>query len=141
MSAASLSRPTRRDLPGTHESYWIATTGTGDFPPLPGNIKVDVAIVGGGIAGLTSAYLLSLAGVKVAVVEMHRIVTGVTGYTTAKVSSAHGLIYDELTQKLGHEKAQMYANANEAAIGTIASIISSEDIDCDFRRANAVIYT
>ncbi len=128
-------------LPGRAESYWLASTPESKYPSLSGDISVDVAILGGGIVGITLAFLLKEAGVSsVAVIEADRIIRGVTGHTTAKVTSQHHLIYDRLISKFGRRQAQQYAESNQAAIEKIATIISSRDIDCDFIRKSAYVY-
>jgi glycine/D-amino acid oxidase-like deaminating enzyme/nitrite reductase/ring-hydroxylating ferredoxin subunit len=127
-------------LPGRAESYWIATTPESSYPALPGDIRVDVAILGGGIVGITSALLLKQAGVSVAVVEADRIIKGTTGYTTAKITSQHDLIYDRLISKLGREKAKQYADSNQAALEKIEYIVRSWDIPCDFSHKPAYVY-
>jgi len=128
-------------LPGRAESYWMATTPKSKYPPLSGDIRVDVAILGGGIVGVTSAFLLKEAGVSsVAVIEADRILTGATGHTTAKVTSQHHLIYDRLISKFGRRQAQQYADSNQAAIEKIASIVNSRNIACDFIRKPAYVY-
>ena len=71
-------------LPGKAESYWIATTPDSNYPALPSDIRVDVAILGGGIVGITSAFLLKQAGVSVAVIEADRIIKGATGLQPQK---------------------------------------------------------
>ena len=119
-------------LPGRAESYWMATTPESNYPALPGDIRVDVAIIGGGIVGITSAFLLKQAGVSVAVIEADRIIKGVTGYTTAKITSQHNLIYNRLISELGRGKAKQYAESNQAAIEKIEYIVRSWDISCDF---------
>jgi glycine/D-amino acid oxidase-like deaminating enzyme len=80
-------------LLGTAESYWIDSSEATSYPPLADETEVDVAVVGGGIAGICTAWELSREGRSVAVLEAHRVVTGVTGYTTAKLSSLHVLAY------------------------------------------------
>lgn len=128
-------------LPGRAESYWIATTPESSYPPLSGDTLVDVAILGGGMVGITTAHLLKEAGVlSVALIEADRIITGVTGRTTAKVTSQHSLIYDHLISKFGKQQAQQYAESNQAAIEKIASIVSSKGIACDFVRKPAYVY-
>src|ERR687890_1818339 len=94
-------------------SYWVATTPETSFPAYPGgDLKVDVAVLGGGITGLATALLLQQAGASVAVVEAGRIACGVTGYTTAKVTSLHGLTYDSLERAFGPDGSRAYAEAN-----------------------------
>ncbi|MFN2568900.1 MAG: FAD-dependent oxidoreductase [Candidatus Dormibacteria bacterium] len=123
------------------ESLWIGTTPETSYPSLAGDITVDVAVVGGGITGLTAATLLKQAGLKVALLEARRVARGTTGRTTAKVTSLHGLIYDHLTSSVGEEKARMYAEANQAAVELIASLSAERMIPCDLRRLPSVTYT
>lgn len=127
-------------LPGKAESYWVATTQKSNYPALPGNIRVDVAIIGGGIVGITSAFLLKEAGISVAVIEADRILKGTTGHTTAKITSQHDLIYDRLISEFGRGKAKQYAESNQEAIDRIEYIVRSWDIDCDFSRKPAYVY-
>ena len=127
-------------LPGRAESYWLATTPESNYPVLPGDISVDVAIIGGGIVGITSAFLLKEAGVSVAVIEADRIIKGVTGYTTAKITSQHNLIYNRLISELGRGQAKQYAESNQAAIEKIEYIVRSWDISCDFAHKPAYVY-
>ncbi|PCR90246.1 FAD-dependent oxidoreductase [Natrinema ejinorense] len=122
------------------ESLWLATTPTTEYDPFEGGLDVDVAIVGGGITGLSAAINLTEAGRSVAVLESDRIVESTTGHTTAKLTSQHGLIYDTLVSQFGEEKAKQYAHANEAAIEEVERRIDDGDIDCDFRRTDAYTY-
>ena len=120
-------------------SFWIATTPETSYGALEGQVEVDVAVVGGGIMGITTAALLKRAGKRVALLESKRIVHGATGYTTAKVTSGHGAIYASLESSFGAEGARTYAEAQEAALAQIARFVEQGDIDCDFeRRANYV---
>ncbi len=123
------------------QPYWMASTETTNYPSLNKDVNVDVAIVGGGIVGITAAYLLKQENVKVAVIEADRIVQGSTGHTTAKITSQHGLMYSNLIKHLGKEKAQLYADANEYAITFIEELINKKEIDCDFSKQAAYIYT
>ncbi|MDQ3821446.1 MAG: FAD-dependent oxidoreductase [Acidobacteriota bacterium] len=133
--------PGGNSLPGEPISLWLATTPATDFKPLKDDLAVDVAVVGGGIAGITTALLLKQAGASVAVIEARRIVESVTGNTTAKVTSQHGLIYDHLVKQFGVEGAQAYADSQQAAIEKIASLVEENGIDCDFVRTDAYVYT
>jgi NADPH-dependent 2,4-dienoyl-CoA reductase/sulfur reductase-like enzyme len=105
------------------ESYWLASTAKTSYPAIEEDLKVDVAIVGGGMTGITSAYLLKREGLRVAVIEADRILQGTTGHTTAKITSQHGFIYNKLRNYMGEEKARRYAEANETAIRTISDLI------------------
>jgi glycine/D-amino acid oxidase-like deaminating enzyme len=111
-------------LSGEAISYWIASTPyTSNFPSLKNDISVDVAIVGGGIAGITAAMLLKRAGKTVAVLDAQQIATGVSGHTTAKVTSLHQLIYAELIKEIGERKTQIYADSNQAAVERVAKFV------------------
>ncbi|MGN1052600.1 MAG: FAD-dependent oxidoreductase, partial [Candidatus Scatosoma sp.] len=77
-------------------SIWTETTKSPEFNALDGDIKTDVLIVGGGIAGILCAYELQKAGVDYALIESERICGGITKNTTAKITSQHGLIYQDL---------------------------------------------
>ena len=122
-------------------SLWVGTTPETAFPRLGEDIAVDVAVVGGGITGLTTAALLKDAGMRVAVLEAGRVASGATGYTTAKLSSLHGLIYDDLASSYDDETARLYGEANEAAITKVEDLAQARGVDCDFERAPAYTYT
>jgi len=122
------------------QSYWLASASYPDFVPLKEEIKTDVCIVGGGIAGITTAYRLCEAGCPTVLLEAGRIGYGVTGYTTAKITSQHQLIYDKLIKALGQERAQAYADANQNAIDWVEETAGREGIECDFTRLSAYVY-
>ncbi len=128
-------------LPQLPESYWTATTPSTDYPALESDIETEIAIVGGGLVGITLAYLLKKEGIKVAVIDADRIGQGTTGHTTAKITSQHSLIYDRILTKFGTEKALQYASANETAIRTISELIEENAIQCDFSSQPAYVYT
>jgi glycine/D-amino acid oxidase-like deaminating enzyme/nitrite reductase/ring-hydroxylating ferredoxin subunit len=122
-------------------SFWIDTTDDTDYPALESNIEVDAVIVGGGITGLTAAYLLKKHGIRTAVIEANRIAKGVSGHTTAKITSQHSLKYFKMIKAVGEEMTRQYASANQAAIDMIESIIRENKIECDFKRTPAYVYT
>jgi glycine/D-amino acid oxidase-like deaminating enzyme/nitrite reductase/ring-hydroxylating ferredoxin subunit len=122
------------------ESLWIATTPSTSFPPLSGDVEVDVAVVGAGITGITCGLLLKRAGKRVALLEMKRVARGASGYTTAKLTSGHRLIYATLEKKLGREGARLYAEANEAAIALIKSLVAEHGIECDLEQKPNYVY-
>lgn len=122
-------------------SLWVGTSGATSYPPLGGDVTVDVAVVGGGITGLTVAKLLAGEGASVAVLEAGRICAGVTGYTTAKVSSLHSLIYARLETAFGRRACEVYGAANQSAVATIGDLVASYGIDCQFEPADAFTYT
>lgn len=127
----------------TPQSYWIESikNTASEHPQLTENIKADVVIVGGGIAGITCAYLLGKEGLSVVVLEADRIARGTTGHTTAKVTSQHNLIYNKLIRQMGTEMAQQYASANETAISEIKKLTEALKIGCDFETQSAFVFT
>ena len=127
-------------LPGRPVSLWMATAGTTGYPALDSDVDVDVAVIGGGVAGLTAALALKRSGQTVAVVEAARVGTGVTGHTTGKVTSLHRLAYTELASNHGDSTARTYGQANQAAVGHIARTVAEEGIDCGFRRVANYTY-
>jgi glycine/D-amino acid oxidase-like deaminating enzyme/nitrite reductase/ring-hydroxylating ferredoxin subunit len=127
-------------LTGKPASYWIDSTPETTYSPLQTIGLVDVAIVGAGIAGLTAAVQLKQAGKTVAVIESKQVATGVSGHTTAKVTSLHQLIYADLIKQIGEQKARIYADSNQAAVEYVADLVQREQIDCDFSRQNAYTF-
>lgn len=127
-------------LSGEHRSFWVASTLSSSYPTLSQDVSVDVAIVGGGLVGITAAKLLKQAGKTVAVIEAERVGSGVSGHTTAKLTSLHQLIYADLIKEHDVDKAQVYADSNQAAIEQVASLVQSENIDCDFSRQDAYTF-
>jgi glycine/D-amino acid oxidase-like deaminating enzyme/nitrite reductase/ring-hydroxylating ferredoxin subunit len=121
-------------------SLWTATGADTAYGPLDVPLDVDVAVIGGGIAGLTAALALKRAGRTVAVLEAARVGTGVTGNTTGKVTSLHRLAYSELAARHGFGTAVTYGQANEAAIEHIAGVVAAEGIECGFRRVANYTY-
>jgi glycine/D-amino acid oxidase-like deaminating enzyme/nitrite reductase/ring-hydroxylating ferredoxin subunit len=122
-----------------HASLWLDTgPAQPEHPALDGDIRTDVAVIGGGIVGITTALLLAEAGADVVLIESNRLASGVSGHTTAKVSSQHGLIYDRLTSNFGAVAARTYGEANQAGLEWIAA--RAGGIDCDFRRRAAYAY-
>lgn len=121
------------------ESIWTATSHMPHFPPLWGETHTDVLIIGGGMAGLLCAYRLQQAGVRCAVAEAKTIAGGITQNTTAKITSQHGLIYQQLANRFGPEKAGLYLEANERAVNTYRTLC--RDMDCDFAEQDNYIYS
>lgn len=121
--------------------FWMASTSLIDYPALNEDLKLDVAIVGGGMTGLLCAYLLNQKGVKTAIIEADRILQGTTGHTTAKITSQHGLIYNKVKNQISEEIARQYAEANESAIRMIETIATENNIQCDFVPQSAYVYT
>lgn len=123
------------------QSYWIASTNKTDYPALNEDIKVDIAIIGGGFVGISTAYMLGKEGLKIAIIEADRILQGTTGHTTAKITSQHGLIYNKIKSKMSEEFAKQYADANESAIRMIEKIAKENNIECDYVPQSAYDFT
>ena len=123
------------------ESIWSKTTTFRQRPALPGDLKTEAVVIGGGMAGILTALFLTERNVKTVVLEAGRIGSGQTKNTTAKITSQHGLIYSKLEKDFGVEKARQYAQANEGAIGGYRAIIEKRRIDCSFEERSAYLYS
>lgn len=126
---------------GLPQSYWLASTPNTSYPPLNSNISVDIAIIGGGMVGISTAYMLQNEGFKIAILEAGQILQGTTAHTTAKLTSQHSLIYDKIKTQMGNELAQQYADSNEKAIKEVKKIADENNINCDYIPQSAFVYT
>lgn len=125
---------------GATRSLWMEVELPA-FPTLTSDKKVDVAIVGGGIAGLTCAYALSKLGKSVIVIDQGAIAGGQTARTTAHLSWVLGERYYELEKFFGKDGIKIIAESHAAAIDLIEKIIKEEKIDCDFERVDGYLFT
>jgi glycine/D-amino acid oxidase-like deaminating enzyme/nitrite reductase/ring-hydroxylating ferredoxin subunit len=126
---------------GATVSSWFATApAPPTFAPLRENTTADVAVIGGGIAGLTTAYLLGREGKKVVVLEDGELASGESGRTTAHLSNALDDRYTTLEQLFGAEGARLAAESHTAAIAQIEQIVAAERIACDFRRLDGYLF-
>ena len=123
-----------------HESLWSDVEMPG-YPALDGDIRVDVAIVGAGITGLTAARLLVREGKRVAVLEQSKVGSGTTGGTTAHVTQVPDLRYRDLRSKFGRDDLRVVVDSSRAALELIASQVEEDAISCDFARVPAYLYT
>ena len=121
------------------DSIWLQTAQLPTFDPLRSDLKTDVLIIGGGMAGLLCAYKLTRAGVDCALAEAGRIGGGVTQNTTAKITAQHRLIYDKLIREFGADRARLYLEANQRALEEYRTLCRT--IDCDFEEKDAFVYS
>ncbi len=121
--------------------FWLAFTSDTSYPSLNQDIETDVAVIGGGITGITCGYLLKKAGLHTVIIEADRIAKGTTGHTTAKITSQHNLIYHKTISQMGKELAKQYADANESASREIKRIADENQIEWDYALQSAYVYT
>ncbi len=121
--------------------YWLASAKPTGCQVLNEDIRADVAIIGGGLVGITTAYLLAKENISVALIEANLIGQGTSGHTTGKITCQHDLIYSKLIDRFGLEIAKQYAQANQEAIKFLTTLITSQSIACDFSKQAAYLYT
>ncbi len=119
---------------------WYTDIELPSLAPLERSLATDVCVVGAGIAGLSTAYLLVRAGKKVVVIDDGTVASGQTQFTTAHVASVPDDRYSEIERTHGAERAALVAQALTAAVDRIESIVAEEKIDCDFRRLDAFLF-
>lgn len=120
------------------DSLWLKESTLPSFPSLEEDLRVDVLIVGGGMAGILCAYQLHQKGISHALIEAETILGGVTGNTTAKITSQHGLCYHKLLKQFDEKTAKGYYQIHQEAIRQYEALASK--IDCDFLRTNHYVY-
>lgn len=133
-------KPTK-NFPENHASLWSQDTEIWERQPLQKDQNTEVCVIGGGMAGLLTAYFLTEAGIRTIVLEAERIASGQTKNTTAKITCQHGLCYHRLIQQFGREKAFQYAQANQLALRQYRYLVETLHIDCDWRSAPAYLYS
>jgi glycine/D-amino acid oxidase-like deaminating enzyme/nitrite reductase/ring-hydroxylating ferredoxin subunit len=123
------------------KSIWMATADTPSSPRLQENIRTDVCIIGAGIAGLTTAYLLAHEGRSVVVLDDGPIGGGMTGRTTAHLTNAFDDRYVDVEKLHGEDGARLTARSHTAAIDKVEEIVRTEQIDCEFERVDGFLFT
>ena len=123
---------------GCTDSVWEATPDR--WPTLRENTGADVCVVGAGIAGLSTAYLLAREGASVVVLDDGPVGGGETGRTTAHLSNAIDDRYYEVERRHGRRGAQLAAESHTAAIDLIERVAREEEIDCDFERLDGYLF-
>src|ERR671914_1214068 len=124
---------------GQTRSFWMTTASVPDFDPLLIDVECDVCIVGAGIAGISTAYLLARAGKQVVVLDDGPVAGGETGRTTAHLVNALDDRYYELERLHGERGARLAAESHTAAVDQIEEIVEREGIDCDFERLDGYL--
>jgi glycine/D-amino acid oxidase-like deaminating enzyme/nitrite reductase/ring-hydroxylating ferredoxin subunit len=126
---------------GLTQPLWLNDFKTNSYPPLSQDVHTEVCIIGAGIAGLTTAYCLLQAGLKVVVIDDGQIGSGETGRTTAHLSNALDDHYCNIIKVHGLDKARLAAQSHADAINFIEQLIKQENIDCDFIRLDGYLFT
>lgn len=125
---------------GTNLSYWLDSTEQLKFEKLTQDISADVAVIGAGISGITTAYCLIKSGKSVVVLEDGYVGSGETGRTTAHLVNALDDFYHEIEKYHGEEGAKYAAESHSSAIDFIEKVVQEENIDCDFKRLNGYLF-
>ena len=120
------------------DSIWEKDAQLPWFDALEGDLRTDVLIIGGGLAGILCTERLKRAGVDCVLIEQNRIMGGVSGRTTAKLTAQHGLVYHKLIDRFGTQKARLYWQANRTAVAELYAL--AERADCDLQRQNSFVY-
>lgn len=123
------------------ESIWSIGTEYEKGDMLKNDVSADAVVIGAGMAGVLTAYFLSERGLNTVVLEASRVGSGQTKHTTAKITSQHKLIYSKLIRESGLYSAYRYASINQRAIDEYERIIRENDIDCEFKRTSAFLYS
>jgi len=122
------------------ETYWkIAPADVREYPALNSDIRCSCLIIGGGLCGMTAAYLLGQRGIDTVLIEKERIGNGKTAGTTAKATVCHNTAYSDISEKLGAESARKYAAANLAGLKLLQNL--SGEYSCDARTADMYLYS
>jgi glycine/D-amino acid oxidase-like deaminating enzyme/nitrite reductase/ring-hydroxylating ferredoxin subunit len=121
-------------------SIWHETATIPPRPALAEHVTTDVCVVGAGIAGLTTAYMLARAGKRVVVLDLDQVGSGESGRTTAHLANALDDRYTVLEKARGQESARLAAESHTAAINRIEEIVRLEKIDCDFARLDGYLF-
>ena len=125
---------------GENLSVWLATADWVQPPPLFGQVETDVCVVGAGIAGITTAYMLALHGSAVIVIDDGAVGSGETHHTTAHLTNALDDRYYEIERLHGARGARLAGKSHTAAIDAIEEIVGRENIECDFERLDGYLF-
>ncbi len=122
------------------QTIWSDNCHIQKRPSLQGHLDTDVLIIGAGLTGILTGFLLQKAGKQVVLIEASRIASGQSGHTTAKITAQHGLIYHTLLQRVGLEKTKQYALAQQTAMQEYQALIDEYQIPCDLSAQSSYLY-
>lgn len=123
------------------KSIWNQTCQIPRRNPLQGNLDTEIAVIGGGLAGILTAFYLTQESREVVVLEASKIGSGQTENTTAKITSQHNLIYQRLLTNYGAKAMSLYARSNQQAVQEYGRLIKDRSIDCCFQKRPSFLYT
>ena len=121
-------------------THWTKTARLPQHAPLAGDVRVDVAVIGAGITGITAAYLAKQAGLKVALLERGRCAQIDTGHTTAHLTAVTDLRLHQIQRRFGSDAARAVWDGGTAAMARIEALARAESIDCEFRRCPGYLH-
>lgn len=124
-----------------NESYWISSAEGNRYESINADVETDYLVIGGGIAGITSFFLLARSGRQAVLIDADRVGYGCTSRSTGKISCQHGLLYSTMEKKFGIDNAKLYYEINRKAIDFIEKNVQEYNIDCEFERLSAVLFT
>lgn len=124
-----------------NQSYWQKTTRKKQEKKVNEDILTDIVIIGGGLSGIALAYYLKDSGRHIIVLEKDELGSHTSGHTTGKITTLHGLLYQQITNHYDIHQAYLYYQSNQKALEDIERIIKKENIDCDFQKNISYIYT
>ena len=122
------------------QTLWNSRDTLPAYPPLREDLHADAAVVGGGMAGILTAYALHTRGLRVVVLEGSRLASGVTAHTTAKITAQHGRFCERLVHDFGFHLARQYLQANLCAVRQFRALVRQKRIDCGFSDESSFIY-
>ena len=123
------------------DSIWWKQVDLPTFPTLKSDLQTEIAVIGGGLAGILTAYYLHQAGADVVVLEANRIGSGQTSGTTAKLTAQHGLRYSRLSETVSPRVAGDYARTQMAAVMQLRRLVQEQNISCDWEDCTTFLYT
>ncbi|OPJ57364.1 FAD-dependent oxidoreductase [Clostridium oryzae] len=123
------------------KTCWFENMHVDEYPSLNEDMETEVAIIGGGITGITCLYLLNQLGITCSLFEGNKLFRGTTSHTTAKVTFQHNLFFDNFSKSIGKYNTELYAVSNLKALDFIKETIGKRNISCDFIEETSYVYT